>query len=77
MSFARKLLAHFRSGSTDWRSETFGGVVVAMVAFICASLLLQIAVVPVIEWVVFGLLGIGMVSMVYGFYSAWRMGSRS
>jgi hypothetical protein len=77
MSFTRKLFVHFRSGETDWRSETFGGVVVAMVAFLCASLLITIAVVPIIEWVVDGLLVVGAVSSVYGFYSAWRTGCLS
>ncbi len=75
MSLTRKLLVHFRSGATDWASETIGGVVVAMVAFFCASLLIKIAVVPIIEWVVDGLLVVGAVSTVYGFYSAWRTGS--
>lgn len=77
MSLKHKLLVHFRSENTDWRSETFGGVVVAMVAFLCASLLLQIAILPIIVLVVDCLLVVGIASSVYCFYSAWRMGSQS
>lgn len=73
MPLARKLLDHFQGHMTDWRSETFGGVVVAMVAFICASQLLKIAVVPIILYVVNVLLVVDTVSMIYGFYAAWRI----
>lgn len=74
MSLVHKLFEHFRGDMTDWRSEAFGGIVVAMVAFWCASVLLTIAAVPIIVFVVNVFLVVGTVSMIYGFYSAWRMG---
>lgn len=77
MSLPRKLVAHFRSAETDWASETFGGVVVAMVAFLCASLFLNIAVLAIIEYAINIFLIVGALSSLYGMYSAWRMSSQS
>ncbi len=74
MFLARKLFDHFHGHMTDWRSEAFGAVLVAMVAFLCVSLLLKIAVVPIVVFVVNFLLVVGGVSTIYGFYAAWRMG---
>ena len=74
MPLTRKLFEHFRGNMTDWRSVAFGGVVVAMVAFLFASLLLKMAVVPIIFYVVNVLLVVGTVSSIYGCYAAWRMG---
>ena len=74
MKLVNKLHDHFHGNSTDWRSEAFGGVVVAMVAFFFVSLLLKIAVIPIIIYVVYLLLAVGTTSMIYGFYAAWRMG---
>lgn len=77
MSIPRKLVAHFRSAETDWASEAFGGVVVAMVAFLCASLFLKIAAIPIILYAIDVFLVVGAVSSLYGIYSAWRMSSKS
>lgn len=68
----RALFEHFGGHMTDWRSEAFGGVVVAMVAFFFASLLLKIAVVPIILYAVNLLLIVGAATTIYALYAAWR-----
>jgi hypothetical protein len=74
MNLAKKLHDHFKGDYTDWRSEAFGGVVVAMVALFFASLLIKIAVLPIIVYIVNLLFVVGIGSAVYGSYAAWRMG---
>lgn len=74
MNLAQKLHDHFQGNSTDWRSEAFGGVVVAMVSLFFASLLIKIAVLPIIIYVVNFLFIVGIASAIYGSYAAWRMG---